>query len=72
MYTLKYATAGKEVNEIIDRFKQLSLAFQVEESADFEELRLQEGQQTIIGLENIKAHLEELSRELHRWYYCDC
>lgn len=72
MYTLKYAISGKEVEEITERLKQLSLAYQIEESSEVDNITLQEGKKAIVGLVKIKSHLEELATELHQWYYCNC
>jgi len=55
-----------------ERLGQMSLAFKTELNSDLKEIVLAEGQKEVIGFENINAHLDELKKELHNWYYCNC
>ena len=72
MYTLQYSAQNHQVEEIIDRLKQMSLAYKTLQSDIIQEITLNESQKSIVGFANINAYLEELGKELHQWYYCSC
>ncbi len=72
MITLQYAERNAQVAEIEDRLRGLSLAFQSKSVSEAADLQLLDGTKQIQGLAEIQAHLDELSQELHQWYYCNC
>lgn len=72
MITLQYAERNAQVEEVEDRLKSLSLAFESKTAAQSVKLQLIDGSKQIQGLAAIQAHLDELSQELHQWYYCNC
>ncbi|NRB49054.1 MAG: hypothetical protein HRU41_15370 [Saprospiraceae bacterium] len=72
MITLQYAERNAQVEEVEDRLKSLSLAFESRTAAQSVNLQLIDGSKQIQGLTAIQAHLDELSQELHQWYYCNC
>ena len=72
MITLQYAERNAQVEEVEDRLKSLSLAFESKTATQAVNLRLIDGSKQIQGLTAIQAHLDELSQELHQWYYCNC
>lgn len=72
MYTLQYSTKNHQAEEIIDRLKQMSLAYKTLQSDIIQEITLNESQKSIVGFANINAYLDELGKELHQWYYCSC
>lgn len=72
MYILKFSKKNKEATQLEERLGQMSLAFKTELNSDLNEIVLAEGQKEVIGFKNINAHLDELNKELHNWYYCNC
>ena len=72
MITLQYAERNAQGEEVEDRLKSLSLAFESRTAAQSVNLQLIDGSKQIQGLTAIQAHLDELSQELHQWYYCNC
>ncbi|MBX2876894.1 MAG: hypothetical protein KTR30_32550 [Saprospiraceae bacterium] len=72
MITLQYAERNGPVQEIEEKLKELSLAFRTESVAQLVNLQLIDGTKQVKGLAAIQAHLDELSKELHQWYYCNC
>lgn len=72
MFVLKFAEKNKEVQEVEDTLKQMSLAYSIEENEDLKEVILMEDETRFSGLEAINNHLDKLSGELNSWYYCNC
>ena len=72
MITLQYAERNAQVVEIEERLKGLSLAFESKSVPEAVDLQLMDGTKHVQGLAEIQAHLDELSQELHQWYYCNC
>lgn len=72
MITLQYAERNAQVTEIEERLKSLSLAFKSQSVPETVDLQLLDGTKQVQGLVEIQAHLDELSQELHQWYYCNC
>lgn len=72
MYTLQYPRVTTQVQEVKDRFRQLSLAFKAEQHAQLEDIQLYDGQQLVYGYSQIQQHLDALQGELDQWYYCGC
>lgn len=72
MYTLEYSIQNHQVEEIIDRLKQMTLAYKTVQSDTAKEVTLNESQTSIVGFTKINAYLDELGKELHQWYYCSC
>lgn len=72
MITLQYAERNAQVVEIEERLKGLSLAFESKSVSEAVDLQLMDGTKHVQGLAEIQAHLDELSQELHQWYYCNC
>ena len=58
--------------ELEERLKELSLAYHSESQPELKELQLLDGKKQLQGFAAIQAHLDELSKELHQWYYCNC
>ena len=73
MYILKYAEKDKQFEEAEERFRSLSLGFKTAYSAACKEVCLFDNEELIArGGLAIQKHLDELSSELHLWYYCSC
>lgn len=72
MMTLQYIEHNQQVVEVEERLKELSLAFQTQVQPQLAQLQLVDGEQQIEGFVAIQTHLDELSKELHQWYYCNC
>lgn len=72
MITLQYAERNAQVTELEERLKELSLAFQSEAKPQLQALQLVDGKKQLQGFPAIQTHLDELSKELHQWYYCNC
>lgn len=71
--TLQYHQMTEEAHEIIEKLKELSLAFNKEFStATNAPITLIDSGNEIIGKKNILSHLEQLKAELPLWYYCSC
>lgn len=69
---LKTSIKNSDLIEIEERLKELSLSFQVVENQLIKDVVLEDSGREIIGKKAILKHLEELSGELNKWYYCDC
>ena len=72
MITLQYAERNAQVGEVEERLKSLSLAFESKTVPQVVKLQLIDGTEQVEGSAAIQAHLDELSQELHQWYYCNC
>ena len=73
MYIVKYAQEDEQFKEVIDRFRSLSLGFKTEQLKACKEVSLYDNEDLIAkGVSAIQSHLDELSGELHQWYYCSC
>ena len=72
MYTLKSPSNNSEMKEITEQFKNHSLAFKVEIDPKEDTISLHDNDWSIQGFSAIVKHIEELSGELNKWYYCDC
>lgn len=72
MITLQYAERNAQVGEVEERLKSLSLAFESKTVPQVVKLQLIDGTKQVEGSAAIQAHLDELSQELHQWYYCNC
>jgi hypothetical protein len=72
MFIIKYKSKDAKLEELEDRFRELSLAFKIEQVDQVEELTLFDGTLQVVGYEAIKSHLDQLSGELRHWYYCGC
>ena len=73
MYILKYAEQDEQFKEVEERFRSLSLGFKKEYFASCKEVSLFDNEEMVAqGREAIQKHLDELSEELHQWYYCSC
>ena len=71
MYILQYSNE-QQIQEVKARLEQLSLAFSIEQKDDIPGVQLLEGKKIVVGQQSILQHLDELSGELHQWYYCNC
>ncbi len=72
MITLKYASRNQQVEELEERLRSLSLAFASQITTSLQQPQLVDGKDEINGFSAIQSHLDTLSKELHKWYYCDC
>lgn len=72
MITLQYAEHNAQVAELEERLTELSLAFQSKPQPQLLHVQLMDGTKKVEGYSAIQAHLDELSKELHQWYYCNC
>lgn len=72
MITLKYAIKNQQVEELEERLQSLSLAFASQTTNGLPQPQLVDGKDEINGFPAIQNHLDTLSKELHKWYYCDC
>lgn len=72
MITISYATKDAAFDRILTKLKDLSLAYQLDDTSGSEDLQLADGQQTVTGETAIQAYLEQLESELGQWYYCSC
>ena len=72
MFIIKYENKDTQLMELEDRFRQLSLAFKMQQVDQVEETTLFDGAIQVVGYEAIHAHLDTLDGELRHWYYCGC
>ncbi len=69
--TLRYKTKSEEIIELEERLKSLSLAFEIELSAD-DIPAIVEGKKEHRGIEEMINYIDMLDSEKEAWYYCDC
>ena len=72
MITLKFAQLTNESQQIEERLKELSLAYQTVSNLSSKQVELADGITTVQGYEAIQNYLDQLSGELNQWYYCSC
>lgn len=70
--TLQYQNYTTTVAEVVDKLKQLTLAYDLKQLKKDTGITLVDGRQKIKGKKAIFEHLRTLEGELHSWYYCDC
>ena len=70
--TLFYQNKTEEFQEVEEKLKSLSLAFQVRGESESSDLILEDGNKKIVGHQAVLDYLENLEGELNKWYYCDC
>ena len=73
MYILKYDEKDAAFKEVEERMLSLSLGFQTTQQKGLDSVSLFDNEELIAnGKTAILAHLDEVSGELHQWYYCSC
>ena len=73
MYILKYNENNDPFREVEERMRSLSLGFKIEQQKEMDTVSLYDDEELIAsGKTAILAHLDEVSGELHQWYYCSC
>lgn len=70
--TLQYEVPNSNVQEIISKLKDLSLAFTKQKVKGLKSAVLVDGKEKIVGATAIFDHLGVLEEELDSWYYCNC
>lgn len=70
--TLKFAKPSVLVKELEENLRELSLAYKTEVDDTLDHPLLIDGDLTLEGGQAIKNHLDQLSGELKKWWYCDC
>lgn len=58
--------------EIFERMKTMVLAFEKDTNAESDEIVLQDGGISYLGIKQINEHLDVIGGELHNWYYGSC
>lgn len=72
MITITYAKSDAELERILEKLKNLSLAHKLINSTEVAEIQLEDGIEKVQGEAAIQAYLEKLEGELGQWYYCSC
>jgi hypothetical protein len=69
---LHYSNKTKDIIEIEERLKKLTLAYQVTHSELEIEPALVDGSKSYTGIEKMHAYIDQLDSEKEQWYYCHC
>jgi len=72
MIQIKYPEYNKEVEELEERLKGLSLAYKMEKSEQLTQPSFEDGLTKVEGMDSIKEQLDKLQGELFEWWYGSC
>lgn len=72
MIQIKYPEYNKEVEELEERLKGLSLAYKMEKSERLTQPSFEDGLTKVEGMDSIKEQLDKLQGELFEWWYGSC
>ncbi|HKK76717.1 MAG TPA: hypothetical protein VJ953_16690 [Saprospiraceae bacterium] len=72
MITITYPKADADLERVLEKIKDLSLAHKTVASPATAEIQLEDGITKVQGEAAIQAYLEKLEGELDQWYYCSC
>lgn len=69
---LHYSKMTSELEAILDRIHELTLAIQLVELSDEGDPALVDGSKKYLGLDKMNNYLNQLDNEKEQWYYCNC
>lgn len=69
---LHYSVGNEEINGVVERLKNLSLAYSIEISDAPIRPFIKEGNREYHSIDKIHEYLDQLADEREQWYYCDC
>ena len=67
---LEYSKETKEITEIVNRLKGLTLAYKIVLSDEDVEPALIDGKKEYRGIDKMNIYIDQLDREKEQWYYC--
>jgi len=70
MIQIKYSEKDKNFHEVMEQITSMTLDHSTTQYDG--PLLLEEGSKRVEGKSNILNYLEDLRKELHSWYYCNC
>jgi hypothetical protein len=72
MITIQYSPTSNNIQPILEKVEELTLAHKLEEKLGLEHPRLVDHDILIEGVDAILAYLLTIQGELKGWYYCAC
>ena len=69
---LHFSNKTKEIREIEDRIREMSLAYKIISKQDIIEPAIVDGSKKYLGIDIMNAYLDQLDQEKEQWYYCSC
>jgi len=72
MLTLHFKKKNKNVEALLERFKEMALGYEIKIEKDLKKIQLTEGDELVVGNKAIHKYLDKLQGELKQWWYCDC
>lgn len=60
------------ITTIVERLKQLSLAYTEIHDETADGPLLKDGKKVYCGIDKMNEYIDQLDREKEQWYYCDC
>lgn len=72
MITISYTKADVELDRVLEKLKELSLAHKIVVRPTLDQVQLEDGSTKVQGETAIQTYLQELEAELDQWHYCSC
>lgn len=67
-----YRKQNDELKHIVERVQGMSLAYLLVADEHADQIVIADGSAKYTGIDEIHKYLDQLSEELHQWYYCNC
>lgn len=67
-----YREQSDELKHIVERVQGMSLAHHLVADDHADQIVIADKSTTYTGVDEIHKYLDQLSEELHQWYYCNC
>lgn len=72
MIELIYKLENQVFLDIKERIEDLSLAYKLEKDTKIKKLSLKDGDLIYEGDKAINLHIDQLEKDIRKWWYCDC
>lgn len=72
MIKLIYKLENQKLTDIKDRIEDLSLAYKLEKNEKVKTVSLEDGDLIYEGDRAVNNHIDQLEKDIRKWWYCDC
>ena len=72
MIKLIYKLENQKLSDIKDRIEDLSLAYKLEKDEKVKKISLKDGDLIYEGSTAVNKHIDQLEKDIRKWWYCDC